>query len=1125
MDYRQLNQLQRKKMDNVLDPHYVMEWEDSKFMDILMGNLPEIRHMREEKNAASEISALEKLFASYNAFTTDKESFLNDVRALITSICAKEKYWFGINEYEVEECMRRHEFCLISGEGGIGKSFFIRKFEDELESAKIQHLCIYGKFEKDTSRLDIQNIIDNSSQGFVFVVDAINEMSEKGQHELLSILSKLKKYPTIRIVATYRSNSLSQDILEKYTELSKSEYTFPGVSFESALDLLLTLPVPDSQRYEDILYSNNALLLNMLKVVLQDKKVTDESEKGIASVTYILEQYIKKATPKLQKGMVGRQIWLDTKSIAKWMYEQETDAIDEKTLLSLIQTGTQYISVMSQIGFLSYYKSGSEIYFYFVIELLMNYLIARALLEDIQGKSLQEQAEIIKRKAKNSLNMEEAITVAIFDALSSKQGYAYIKALLSETGLLQTIQYSTLVKVCYDAEHIQDFLKVFTPANPDVLLEEFGGYANKPFNCTNFLRNYYLKDQRNKINLSIVLEGTRFHSNIQNRLKNILYVITLDEQSGRDEEAYNFSLLCSAAPNKAIRCLASKILYTLCSKTVHYQRRLLEDYQHFTDYYIRETIIYVLSLMEPSDTNIRTFFAHLIVEEPDLVAKSIKRIAVYLGDEYGYIRWQRRNLYQYVPDSTTSKFLDDILWKVTILDKYALPFQYWGNGDIRSYTKFLREDKQSIHEINRFLEEKYSCVRTGKCQGSSAFEAHLKREIGDRADFSTLDQASMLRSLGPIMETIFTDYAVTKPPTDTQDFENSLYLKCVDIAIGLFYGSLMCNYYANEFATYNNSQESIGYEVYDPLEYGEEIRLASPIPVYQDFIEKLNNRVLDSIELPDVKDVSWVQNAELTRRNILNLLKPLTINGETWCLLAGRISIHGDNKDDTIWKDTYDIWCCTSEEETIRNDDRARYLTIELLEYQGNLSTYENCREKPWLCKDVNGLAEKLNVLDDTHLVLPPAEIIHFLNLSLNVSDMSWRDSNQTKVIVCNNNKASYYRDPIGGTVFIRKDFLDQYVKNHPLKYFAFAERYIKETGFADETSLHFEMQDGQIIKEILNNGRGSPKSDTYNPLCDDCPFGFEEEKIDYSEYMSKIQELLNLYSDVSDQGDESVKL
>lgn len=38
---------------------------------------------------------------------------------------------------------------------------------------------------------------------------------------------------------------------------------------------------------------------------------------------------------------------------------------------------------------------------------------------------------------------------------------------------------------------------------------------------------------------------------------------------------------------------------------------------------------------------------------------------------------------------------------------------------------------------------------------------------------------------------------------------------------------------------------------------------------------------------------------------------------------------------------------------------------------------------------------------------------------------------------------------------------------------------------------------------------------------------GFKPQRseVPYSEYMSKIQELLNLYSDVSDQGDESVKL
>lgn len=1110
MDYRELNKLQRNQMDRILNHDYIMEWEDPGFMNTLMGRLPDIEYTGREKYAIQEIAELRKLLVSYNAFTVDKEAFLQDVRKLLSVICAKEKYWFGINEYEVEECMNRHEFCLISGEGGIGKSFFIRKFEGELELAKINHLCIYGKFEKDTSRIDIQNIIDNSSQGFVFIVDAINEMSEKGQKELLLALFELKKHPAIRIVITYRSNSLNQDILKSYQELTKSEYAFPGVSFESALDILLKLPVPDSQRYEDILYSNNALLLNMLKAVLQNKKVTEESEKGIASVTYILEQYIKTATSKVQKNVVGRQIWLDTKEIARWMYEQEKDVIDEKTLFSLIKTGAQYVSVMSQMGFLAYYQRGTETYFYFAIELLMNYLIARSLLQDIQGKGFSEQVAIIKGKAKNNPNLEDAIVIAIFDSFSSRRGYGYIKELLSETGLIQRMQYRTLVKVHYDKEHIQDFLEIFTPGNPNLLLEEFGGYSNKPFNCTNFLRDYYLKDYRNQVALSVTLEGAHFHSGVENRLKNILYVITLDEQVERAEEAYNFALLCSAAPNKAVGCLAAKILYTLCAKDPCYYSRLIEDYQNFSDYYIRETIIYVLSQMDRHDTNICDFFTRLIHEESNLVAKSIKRIATYFDDEYGYINWTRQDLYQHIPGVPTPKFLDEILWNVTLREKDALPFQYWGERDIRAYTKFLKADKKIIHTINCFLEDKYYCARAGRCQGDTAFEAHIKQEIEGWTDFSLLNQESMLYALGPVMESVFADYAVAKPPMDAQDFKNSLYMKCVDIAIGLFYGSLMCNYYTNQFSTYNNRQDSIGYEVYDPLEYGEELHLAAPIPVYQSFVERLNECTLVNIELPEIKDVHWVQDADLTRRNVLNLLKPLTVDGEIWFLLGGRISVHEYSKHDTIWKDTYDIWCCTSEKEVIQNDGCARYLTIELLEYKGNVSDYRNCTEKPWLCKSVSNLTNQLNVLDETNLVLPPAEIIHSLNLTLNLTDMSWGDANQCKAIVCNNNKSSYYRDPIGGTVFIRKDYLDKYLETHCFKYFAFAERYTKETGFADETALHFEIQSGRIVKEIPNYGQGVLESDTDNRQCSDCPFGFEPEKIDYSEAMNEIQKLLD---------------
>ena len=41
------------------------------------------------------------------------------------------------------------------------------------------------------------------------------------------------------------------------------------------------------------------------------------------------------------------------------------------------------------------------------------------------------------------------------------------------------------------------------------------------------------------------------------------------------------------------------------------------------------------------------------------------------------------------------------------------------------------------------------------------------------------------------------------------DFNHSVYMKCVDIATGLYYGSLMCNHYTDQSATYNNRQNYI----------------------------------------------------------------------------------------------------------------------------------------------------------------------------------------------------------------------------------------------------------------------------------------------------------------------------
>lgn len=594
--------------------------------------------------------------------------------------------------------------------------------------------------------------------------------------------------------------------------------------------------------------------------------------------------------------------------------------------------------------------------------------------------------------------------------------------------------------------------------------------------------------------------------------------ITLNNRSDRrDDEAYYFAILCCSAPNKDVRCLAMKLLYEIVSSRTVFKKRLIEEYKIFTDFYIKEAIIFVLSKVKYNDVDILKFFEKLIKEERNLSAKSIKRIAEYFGDEYGYIRWNRENLYGFKQDAIISDFIDDLLLTVDLMNKEFLPFRYWGKDHIDMHTKFLKNDKHIIGDINNYLEQKYQCVRTGDCNGSVAFERRIMAEISPKADIETLDMNSFFESYEVIIKKLFNHYQVTNKKTERhmreEDFHDSVYMKCVDIATGLYYGSLMCNYYTNQFATYNNNQRNIGYEVYDPLEYGEEVALTSPVPTYQDFVERLGEYIIKNIEVPDAKDLIWAKNVKLTRKNVLNLLKPLEIKHNEWVMLAGRISLHEDDKYETKWRDTYDIWCCTSPEETIIDDGNARYLTIELDEYSGSLRDYVNCTVRSWLCKDVKNISNQSDVFDETSLVLPPAELIRYFNLEVNVSDLSWNTSDGIKVVICNNNKNSYYKDPIGGTVFIRKDYLDKYLESHTLKYFAFTERFIPETGYADETALHFEIQDGNIIVEILNNGKKRDWQSIVNPSCEECPYGvFEQNNRERNDWQNTLNEILELY-------------
>lgn len=1076
MNYKELNRIQRKKVNSIIRNTYTMEWEDPKFMYYLLGELPEIRKFESDKEAEKEINQLERILDSYDPFMSNNKVFLEKITKKIAEIKSIKLNWYGLDSQVIKKYMDIHRFCLIFGEGGVGKTYFVKCFEEKLEEKNIPHLCIYGKFEKNTANIDVEEIIETSNRGFVFIVDAINEMTSNGQKELLNIIETLRSYSQIRIVITYRTHSMDDTILERFKSMAKYEYKFPGVSFESALNDINKLQIPDVYMYEDILYSNNALLLSLLCNVLSSEKLTNETENSIASVTFILEQYIKKTIEKNFKknaSGLGIKVWRDTKKIAKWMYTNEKKSIDEDSLLSVTETGKDFIISMVQMGFLDSYELYNKQFYFFVIDSLTDFLISRSFFEDIKGKSYNEQVEIIKSKVNISYNLSEALILAIFDNMSPD--YKKIERLLTDTDLIYSLDPETITKIHFKNSDIPKFLEVFKARSGSKLLKAVGGYTDKPFNCRNYLYNYFCSKNDRVVELSNTMEGFNFQTSIKNRLKNILYFITLNNKEDRRyEEAFYFSLLCCAAPNKNIRCLAIKLLYEIVSKDESYIHRIIFEYSKVSDYYIQEAMIYILSKQRAGNNEIIKFYNEIIKGESNITAKSIRRISTYFGSPYEYIKWNRKNLYRYSNDASISDCLEHALLCVDLWDKDSLPFRYFGREHIEINDRFVINDKDDIAIINGYLKEKYNCVSEGNCSGLYSFEEMIKKEIEPMVEIKTIEINSFFKSLDDVLSTIFKFYNIKNENRSThirgEDFAHSTYRKCIDIAIGIYYGSLMCNYFTSKFATYNNIQNSIGYEVYDPLEYGEEVNIISPIPMYNDRIERLEEFVINSLELPIDNHSKWARNTEITRKNLLHLLDEIEYKNTKWVVLACRVLLRGTYDNEKKWEDTYTLFCCASKKETILEDGNARYLTIELDEYNDNLKYYSDNNCKPWLCKCVDCISSNTDVFEETRLVLPPSVIIDQFKLKLNCSDISWENQFEEKIIVCSNAKNSYYENPIGSTVFMRKDYYDKFLETNELKYFAFSERYTPETGYAEETSLHFEIIQGRIVKEIGNN-------------------------------------------------------
>lgn len=1100
MNYKTLNDFNKGRMKGTCNNTNIFEWEDDDLLDFLKGNLPRLYNPSKNQDISDLFLQLSKVYSSYNYFVTEPNAFLKDLKSVVEEIRNIEPYWMGINLMSVKETLNMHRSCLIYGEGGIGKSYFVKCLEEELESLGKKHLCVYGKFSKEVDAIDFDEIASIAEQEeFVFVFDAINEIRDKEQIKLAEkIKEKLVGLKGIRIIITYRSNTIDEAILNSYRKLALSEYRFAGVSFESALQYLESVPVADINEYADVLYSNNPFLLSKLPDIIQDTR-----NNNVTRFTHIYEDYIKKA--------LDQPTWRNTKTVSAYLYKNNRKDFSATDISGLISDPLEYINSMEQKGFLVSYKYKDTEYFSFTIDSLADYLIVRSMFNELRGKTADECVDVIKSKMKNFHNINyETIIVMLFDKFANN--YETIKDILVKTDLLFHFDLEVLQKIHFKPEEIPGFLKAFRYKNSKDFLIYFSGYINKPYNCTNFLNAYYLDNpERQRIELSNLLSGKYVFSNMIGRLKNILYFTCKCESS--DERAFEnlyTALWCCASCNRDVRKLAIKILYETIQHKPYLCDELINCYDKIYDEYIKEAIIYVLSV--GSDNTVTSEFLSKIYTDNNYTsALGLARIAEFFGKPLSYINLDKIDLL--TDSNSVSEDFISILHRVDLMDHNMLPFRFFGISNVNLRPKFLIADKKDIAEFNLRLEQDFGCIKSGYCNGNMTMEKSINEYYSTSYDSKVVDKMSYLASLEIVTKEIFMQYGLPFNFDEylklrEDDFSSSIFRKCVSISIDTFIGSLMCNYYLSDFATYNNKWDSIGYEIYDPLEFGEEFNYCCPISIYNPQTEVMCDTVVSHINIPAIKDEVWWKDKDTSKDNLLRILEPIEHDGAKWQLVTGYIRLR-DSRREYAWQDTYCILACTSADEKIEGCSEDRYLTIETESYMASLAKYAHCQKEPWLCKSIPNVDYSSGLFDETQLVMPPAEMASLLNLKLDVKEMCWKNSENEKIIICNNNKASYYEDPLISSIFIRLDAYKKLLACQKIKIFAFTEKFIKDRGFCDDSAFHYEIIDGKIIRQFPNRQEPTgPYEEEIPEVCKTCKYkkydetGIEQAKKELEEIL-----------------------
>lgn len=1095
MEYKKLNDKNKKYMIDGINNDLNFEWEDSHLLDQIIRKIDNIypyssdpQDFIDDKYYLNEINKLFKLLFDRKL---DKVDFLDKLEKLFNEMRSKfptlsYQYRYNINMYK--EIISKSNGLIIKGCGGIGKSYFIYKLEETLSENKIDHLCVYGKYN-DYIPETIYDEIKNKKKDFYFIIDALNEFNESEQQKILNHLKSIQKNNNINIIITYRTSSLKSNIVEQLNENLKNEHDFKGVDFESSILKLIETYGVETVRLIDVIESNNPLYLTMLNKILFNTKIKGEKLPSIAQMTFIMESYIK--------GICGLENWRLVKKIGSYMFDNSKTSITEDELKTI--TGNQFDSFvenMIQNDFMGSYEHDDTLYFLFTIQRLSDYIIARSLFDFIKDKDENDIINLVNEKLDKMYSMHEAFALVLLDKYKDKDINTALRIIFkSEIG--KELDIGIFKKISFNGKQIkciQEFIKYENVQNLFLLL---GGYVNRPFNCKNYLNQKILDDENIQKKLLVKFRESEYLMH----LKNMVYTLPfLEKETDILEEYFYYAFWLMSVPVERIRKLAIKVVYDISYKNTKFAGYLIELYDKINELYIKKGIIHVLTKLSKT-RKITNFIKKVYFNPEEIDAEIVYRTATYLKKEDEYQLLNKKNLNTIIPKNVRvdSKLdLKQIIFIADIYEKYLLKFERYTDGNTLSlYNNFILNDNREIYEFNNKLYEKFSCVKNnGNCKysvGDYLFKEHM-----EPIDIIDIDSKRMFILFQEIFKKICGVYGYNYNEKEKFDihlnkFENSLLKKILLLSQDILLGSLMTNYYTSEFSVYNDDK-TFGYKNYSYIMYDEEkIYLTSPVGPYNELVDKLNSKICENIDLYNNNTYRWYKSKKESIENCQKMMSPIICDNNSWSLIGGDVHLFVVDFINVF----YSCYMAFNPQEQLLGNEDSRYLTIDNKRYYGSVSDYPS--EK--YSKNMSIPNFESNSLDikETNMAFPPPNLVKHLNLKYNFKTSSWDDINGNQIILCDNNAKNFYKYSVSGAIYIKTDILEELKKHNYVVYWCYTEKLYKNYGWNEKASLHLELDsDGNVIKEFNNNNLSNSEKSV--PLkCKRCKYNIYKKQNEIS--------------------------